>query len=42
MGFNSGFKGLIYLNCMMMQGPANVRYCFILTLAFSGEATRQL
>jgi hypothetical protein len=25
MGFNSAFKGLIYLNCMMMHGLANVR-----------------
>jgi len=26
MGFNSGFKGLIYLNCMMMHGPAHVKF----------------
>jgi len=26
MAFNSGFKGLIYLNCMMMHGPANVKF----------------
>ena len=25
MGFNSGFKGLIYLNFMMMHGLANVK-----------------
>jgi hypothetical protein len=26
MGFNSGFKGLIYLHCMMMHGLTNVKH----------------
>ena len=41
MGFNSAFKGLIYLNCMIMHGPANVKSICLLLIIVTYFLTTQ-